>query len=67
MLFTTDIKRIGGIGNYYGGLVTMEYLGKYYWLIENYDTKLEDLNEWEEIDKELFDKLIAHNLAKPDQ
>jgi hypothetical protein len=55
-----DYKAIGNISNYYGGLFTMEYEGKYYWTIENYDTDFDDLEDWEEIDKELYDSLIAY-------
>lgn len=55
-----EYKAIGEIGNYYGGLFVMEYEGKYYWCIENYDTDFEDLEDWDEIDKELYDSLIAY-------
>lgn len=54
-----EIKTIGEIGNYYGGLNVMEYEGKFYWCIENYNTDFDDLNDWDEIDKELYDALIA--------
>ena len=53
-------KGIGNICNYYGGLNVMEYDGKYYWCIENYDTVFEDLEYWDEIDKELYESLIAY-------
>jgi hypothetical protein len=52
-------KEIGNIGNYYGGLNVMEFEGKYYWCIEDYNTDLGDLEDWDEIDKELYDSLIA--------
>lgn len=39
-------KRIGKIGNYYGGLHVTEHNGKYYWCIENYDTALSDPSSW---------------------
>lgn len=54
-----EIKTIGEIGNYYGGLNVTEHDGKFYWCIENYDTDFEDLNDWDEIDKELYDALVA--------
>jgi hypothetical protein len=59
-----DYKGIGSIGNYYGGLFIMEHEGKYYWLIENYDTDFKDLSDWDEIDKELYDSLIAYEVRR---
>lgn len=55
-----DYKAIGNIENYYGGLFVMEHDGKYYWIIENFDTDFQSLEDWEEIDKELYDSLIAY-------
>lgn len=55
-----NYKAVGVIGNYYGGLFIMENEGKYYWLIENYDTYFDDLSDWSEIDKELYDSLVAY-------
>ncbi len=55
-----NYKDVGEIGNYYGGLLIMENEGKYYWLIENYDTEFDDLSDWSEIDKELYDSLAAY-------
>lgn len=49
---------IPNISNYYGGLFVMEHEGKYYWIIENYCTDFDDLTEWEEISKELYDCLM---------
>ena len=57
-------KDIDGIGNYYGGLFIMENEGKYYWLIENYDTDFDDLSDWTEIDKELYDSLVAYQARR---
>ena len=57
-------KDIDGIGNYYGGLFIMENEGKYYWLIENYDTDFDDLLDWTEIDKELYDSLVAYEARR---
>jgi len=56
-----NCKSIGKISNYYGGLCIMESKGKYYWLIENYDTDFDDLSYWSEIDKELYDSLVAYD------
>lgn len=54
-----EIKTIGEIGNYYSRLNVTEHDGKFYWCIENYNTDFKDLNDWDEIDKELYDALIA--------
>jgi hypothetical protein len=56
-----NYKRIGEISNYYGGLYVMESEGKYYWMIENYDTDFDKLEDWSEIDKDLYDSLIAYD------
>jgi len=53
-------KSIGEIFNYYGRLYVIEKDGKYYWIIENWDTDFEDLKDWDECDKELYDALIAY-------
>lgn len=53
--------RIKSISNYYWYLYVMTNSWKYYWIIENYDTNFWDLDQWEEISKELFDNLIIHN------
>ena len=42
----------------------MENEGKYYWLIENYNTEFDDLSDWSEIDKELYDSLVAHEARR---
>lgn len=49
---------IGKIGNYYGGLHITTLDGKYYWLIQNWDTDFDDMEEWEEIPKSLYDELM---------
>ena len=54
----TEIK---GIGNYYGGLIIKEESGKYYWLIENYNTDLDDIEDWDEIPKTLYFELLNFN------
>ena len=56
----TNYKKIGGIDNYYGGLMIKEEDGKYYWIIEDYDTDFSDLSRWEEITKELYTQLLKH-------
>lgn len=52
------MKRVNGIGNHYGGLNIREENNLYYWVIENYDTDMEDLGEWCEIPKQLYDELL---------
>ena len=59
-----NYKSVGEIGNYYGGLFIMENEGKYYWLIENYNTEFDDLSDWSEIDKELYDSLVAYEARR---
>jgi hypothetical protein len=55
-----NIQGVGNISNYYGGLYVMQNEGRYYWIIENYNTDFDDLTRWHEIEKELYDCLIAH-------
>lgn len=55
-----EYKSIGTVRNYYGGLFTMEKNGKYYWVIENHSTDFENLEDWDECDKELYDALVAY-------
>lgn len=45
---------ICGIGNTYGCLIILEHDGKYYWLIEDYNTNLNNLDEYEEISRDLY-------------
>lgn len=59
-----NYKAVGEISNYYGGLFIMENEGKYYWLIENYNTDFDDLSDWSEIDKELYDSLVAYEARR---
>lgn len=56
-----NYKIIGKISNHYGGLFIMQNEGKYYWLIENFDTNFDVLSNWSEIDKELYDSLVAYD------
>jgi len=51
---------IHGIGNTYGGIYALEYNGAYYWIIEDYDTDFENIDEWCEIPKSLFDELLSY-------
>ena len=53
-------KSIGTIRNYYGGLHVTKKDGKYYWIIQDYSTELDELDDWEECDKKLYDALIAY-------
>ena len=50
--------RVGSIGNYYGGLYVKTENNKYYWIIENYDTEFNNIDEWEEINENLYLQLI---------
>ena len=51
-----DIRQIGNIGNYYGGLVVKKEGDLFYWGIENWDG-----TSWDEIPKSLYDELIKYN------
>ena len=57
-------RKIGIVGNYYGGLYVKIKDSKYYWSIENWDG-----HYWKEIPKSLFYELIEHDsaAAKQDQ
>ncbi len=59
-----NYKAVGEIGNYYGGLFIMENEGKYYLLIENVSTEFDKLKYWSEIDKELYDSLVAYEARR---
>lgn len=59
-----NYKAVGVIGNYYGGLFIMENEGKYYWLIEDVSTEFDKLKYWSEIDKELYDSLVAYEARR---
>lgn len=59
-----NYKAVGAIGNYYGGLFIMENEGKYYWLIEDVSTEFDKLKYWSEIDKELYDSLVAYEARR---
>jgi len=51
------MEAISGIGNYYGGLWINSINDKFYWLIENYDTDLDDIGCWTEIPESLYNEL----------
>ena len=51
-------QQVGTIGNYYGGLWIAKQGDKYYWCIENWNTDLDDVEEYEEIDKKLYNILL---------
>lgn len=53
-------RQIGNIGNYYGGLSIKTENGKFYWIIENYDTDMEDISDWSEISEDLYNELLKH-------
>ncbi len=50
-----NLRSIGGVANYYGGLAIICHQGKYYWTITS---TLSDDQEFEEISKKLYDELI---------
>ena len=50
-----EIRNIGGIGNYYGGLIIKEKDNKFYWGIENYNG-----TDFKEIPKSLYDEIIKN-------
>jgi hypothetical protein len=52
---------IGNVGNVYGGLVVMRIGDSFYWIIEGVGNDLDNLDDWEEIDEELYNLLIKHN------
>jgi len=52
------IRNIKYIGNYYGGLSFTEKDGKFYWIIENYDTHMDNIDEWSEIPESLYKELL---------
>ena len=51
----SNIREIGDIGNYYGGLEVKEDEGKFYWCIENWDG-----HHWNEIPEDLYRSLMAY-------
>ena len=51
-----DEIEVGGICNYYGGLLIMRSKGRFYWAIEDYSN-----TEFEEIPKSLFNELFKYN------
>ena len=54
-----DIKSIGDIGNYYGGLWVKSEDGKCYWSIENYDG-----HKWQEISETLYRSLLKYEKTR---
>lgn len=56
-----EIKSIGSIGNYYGGLHVCSHEGKFYWIVENYDTNFDDIEEWEEISEKTYTALLRED------
>lgn len=56
-----NYKRIGHIGNFYGGLNILQHDGKYYWAIEDYNNNMHDIDSYHEIPKRLYDALVAYH------
>lgn len=48
--------------NYYGGLWITSVDGRYYWMIENYDTDFSNPEEWEEIGETLYNAIKTDHL-----
>ena len=46
--------------NTYGGLYVTHHNGRYYWIVENWDTDFDDINQWQEIPKSLYDEILKH-------
>ena len=49
---------IGTIFNSSGALYIMEKDGRYFWLLSDFTTNYDDLRQWEEIDRDLYESLI---------
>lgn len=58
------VTEIEGIRNYYGGINIMEHKGKYYWMMDDWDSDEEDLTQWTEIPKKLYKTLLEFNANK---
>lgn len=56
-------EQVGEIANYYGGLYVMHHDGSYWWIIKNYDTDFDDIDDWQEISKELYDAIIEWKIS----
>lgn len=54
--FLLSSVRIGGAGNYYGGLHVVKYGRGYYWSIENYNG-----HYWEKIPTSLYNECVKFN------
>lgn len=52
------IIEIGTISNTYGGLQVTTCNDKYYWIIDGWECDINDIRDWEEIPKYLYDALI---------
>ena len=52
-------KRIGTIGNYYGGLHIKDIDGEYYWSIENWNG-----HDWQKIPESLYKELLKFQEEK---
>ena len=50
--------QIGFIGNYYGGLHIKKHEGKFYWIIQNWDTDFDNIGEYQEIPESLYTSLL---------
>lgn len=53
------VTTIGTICNYYGGLSVKAEGGRYYWVIEGYDSR-----DWEEIPERLYRALMRYEVLR---
>ena len=56
---------VGKIGNEYGGLIAAKHQDKFYWVIENYNTDLDNIRQYEEIPESLYNELVKFGSKKP--
>ncbi|UTG62438.1 hypothetical protein J2O09_05640 [Elizabethkingia anophelis] len=59
-----NIERISDIGSTYGSLLIGTYNGKFYWIIEDYDTDLNSVGEWTEISELLYNTILTEIIYK---
>ncbi|MCT4228683.1 hypothetical protein HZP39_04110 [Elizabethkingia anophelis] len=57
-----NIERISDIGNTYGSLLIGTYNGKFYWIIEDYNTDLNSVGEWTEISELLYNTILTEEI-----
>lgn len=58
------MEAIKDISNDDGCLIIKEVNGRFYWILEGYNTDLSSLKEWDEISEGLFNELLNHKNSK---